>query len=100
MKLIVQLAMFVFLGLGLSAIAVFVGTITDKTLRSAEEVRNRLAVPLLAVVPESRGFAAQRQKTDLKAEAAATKGRRRRAKGDQPKNFEDVRQLEAQHANR
>jgi hypothetical protein len=100
MKLIVQLAMFVFLGLGLSAIAVFVGTITDKTLRSAEEVRNRLAIPLLAVVPESRGSAAQRQKTDLKAEAAATKGRRRRAKGDQPKNFEDVRQLEAQHANR
>ena len=36
------------------AAAVFVGTVTDKSFRSPEEIRQRLGVPLLAVVPESR----------------------------------------------
>lgn len=77
-KLVLQMAMFVFLGLALSAIAVFVGTITDKSLRSAEEVRRRLGVPLLAVVPESRGAVVHRHWTDPTLVGAATKKRRRR----------------------
>ena len=52
-KTIVRMGLFSILGLALSAVAVFVGTVTDKTFRSPEEIRQRLGVPLLAVVPES-----------------------------------------------
>ena len=51
-KTIVRMGLFSTLGLALSAAAVFVGTIADKTFRSPEEIRKRLGVPLLAVVPE------------------------------------------------
>jgi hypothetical protein len=53
-KLVIQFAMFMILGFALSAGVVFVGTVTDKSFRSPEEIRQRLGVQLLAVVPESR----------------------------------------------
>jgi len=96
--LVLQLALFVFLGLALSVIVVFVGTIADKSIRGADEVRRRLGVPVLAVVPESRSSVTPRQRTNPMV-AAAPKGRRRRhAKVEPPARFESARQLEDHHA--
>jgi capsular polysaccharide biosynthesis protein len=94
-KLILQLALFVMVGVLLTAVVVFVGTITDKSLRSADEIRRRFGVPLLALVPESRGSPAVRQRMDPVVDAGSKKGRRRRAK---PSKSEYPRHLEDLHA--
>jgi hypothetical protein len=75
-KLVIQFAMFMFLGLALSGAAVFVGTVTDKSFRSPEEIRERLGVPLLAVIPESRQPRVRRRgRRGADPVAAASNGR-------------------------
>ena len=50
---VVQFALFLVLGTMLSAAVVFLNTLADKSIRLADEVRENLGVPLLAVIPES-----------------------------------------------
>ena len=92
-KLVIQFAMFMILGFALSGAAVFVGTVTDKSFRSPEEIRLRLGVPLLAVVPESRRPKARRRGRrgrrsrdpgDPLVDAALNGGTRRQAMVDEP----------------
>ena len=103
-KLIIQFGMFMILGLALSAAAVFVGAITDKSFRNPEEIRQRLGVPLLAVVPESRRSRAdaprrRRRRRDPKVDAAwnGNGGARPQVKVDEPVHADAVRQLKEHH---
>jgi hypothetical protein len=93
-KLVTQLALFAILGMALSAAAVFVGTITNKSFRSADEIRDRLGVPLLAILPESR-FAAMAARGDLMADAPPLRRRQlnklnRAAKREQRQRTKDA----------
>ena len=47
-------AVFLFVGLLLSIGAVVLGTVTDRSMRSPEDVEQLLGLPVLAVVPDAR----------------------------------------------
>jgi uncharacterized protein involved in exopolysaccharide biosynthesis len=67
---ILSFATFVALGILLSAGAVFVGTLFDHSLRTVGEVRERLGVPALAVVPDVGGRRAHRVRPPKEARHA------------------------------
>jgi hypothetical protein len=96
-KLVMQLALFTFLGVALSGVAVFVGTITNKSLRTADEIRDRLGVPLLAIIPESR-FAAMAARADLMADAPPGRRRLRRTKSKKEADKEQRQHTKDQYA--
>jgi uncharacterized protein involved in exopolysaccharide biosynthesis len=97
-KVVMRLAMFATLGLALSAAAVFVGTVTDKSIRGADEIRERLGVPLLAVIPDSR-FAAVAAHADMVDSAPMRRGQRRRlAKRHRGANEDERQRPKDEHA--
>jgi uncharacterized protein involved in exopolysaccharide biosynthesis len=96
-KLVMQVALFAFLGVALSGVAVFVGTITNKSLRSADEIRDRLGVPLLAMIPESR-FAAMAARADLMVDSPPGRRRLRRTKSKKQAEKEQRQHTKDQHA--
>jgi hypothetical protein len=96
-KIVLRFALFLALGLALSAVAVFVGTVTDKSFRSPEEIRQRLGVPLLAVVPESRR-PGRRRRHDPKVDAPPNERSRPNLHVDESAPAGDSRTLEGHHA--
>jgi hypothetical protein len=78
--------------------------VTDKSFRSPEEIRQRLGVPLLAVVPESRRSRAdtprrRRRRREPKVDAAwnGNGGIRQQVKVDEPVPADAGRQLKEHH---
>jgi hypothetical protein len=97
-KLALQFGMFLLLGLALSAAAVFVGTVTDKSFRSPEEIRDRLGVPLLAVIPESRRSRAERRAEDRTADPPRQERKFGQPGFPTPADADQPRELEGYHA--
>ena len=98
-KLVTQFALFAILGMALSAAAVFVGTITNKSFRSADEIRERLGVPLLAIIPESRyAFIAARADVMVDLASLRRRQRRRLAKLNREANEEQRQRAKDEHA--